>query len=83
MKLSGTHVLVLGLGESGLAMARWCGRQGAVLRVADNRAAPPGMDALARDLPGAELRCGPFDDSLLDGIALLALSPDWHRTNRW
>ncbi|MDP3871944.1 MAG: UDP-N-acetylmuramoyl-L-alanine--D-glutamate ligase [Methyloversatilis sp.] len=75
MSLHGTHVLVLGLGESGLAMARWCGRQGAVLRVADSRAAPPGLDALARDIPGAELRCGPFDDSLLDGIALLALSP--------
>jgi len=75
MSLPGTHVLVLGLGESGLAMARWCGRQGAVLRVADSRAAPPGLDALARDIPGAELRCGPFDDSLLDGIALLALSP--------
>ena len=29
MSLSGTHVLVLGLGESGLAMARWCARQGA------------------------------------------------------
>ncbi|MDP2869398.1 UDP-N-acetylmuramoyl-L-alanine--D-glutamate ligase [Methyloversatilis sp.] len=75
MNLSGTHILVLGLGESGLAMARWCGRQGAVLRVADSRAAPPGLDALARDIPGAKLRCGPFDDSLLDGIALLALSP--------
>lgn len=75
MSLLGTHVLVLGLGESGLAMARWCGRQGAVLRVADSRAAPPGLDALARDLPAAELRCGRFDDSLLDGIALLALSP--------
>jgi UDP-N-acetylmuramoylalanine--D-glutamate ligase len=75
MSLSGTHVLILGLGESGLAMARWCGRQGAVLRVADSRAVPPGMAALARDFPGAELRCGRFDDSLLDGVALLALSP--------
>ncbi len=75
MSLSGKHVLVLGLGESGLAMARWCARQGAVLRVADSRATPPGMDALARDIPGADLRCGAFDDRLLDGIALLALSP--------
>jgi UDP-N-acetylmuramoylalanine--D-glutamate ligase len=56
-------------------MARWCARQGAELRVADSRAAPPGLDALARDIPAAELRCGQFDDSLLDGIALLALSP--------
>jgi UDP-N-acetylmuramoylalanine--D-glutamate ligase len=75
VSLLGTHVLVLGLGESGLAMARWCARQGAELRVADSRAAPPGVEALARDIPAAELRCGQFDDSLLDGIALLALSP--------
>lgn len=75
MSLFGTHVLVLGLGESGLAMARWCARQGAELRVADSRAAPPGVEALARDIPAAELRCGQFDHSLLDGIALLALSP--------
>ena len=75
MSLLGTHVLVLGLGESGLAMARWCARQGAELRVADSRAAPPGVEALARDIPAAELRCGQFDHSLLDGIALLALSP--------
>ena len=75
MSLFGIHVLVLGLGESGLAMTRWCARQGAELRVADSRATPPGLDALARDIPAAELRCGQFDDSLLDGIALLALSP--------
>jgi UDP-N-acetylmuramoylalanine--D-glutamate ligase len=75
VSLLGTHVLVLGLGESGLAMARWCARQGAELRVADSRAAPPGVEALARDIPAAELRCGQFDHSLLDGIALLALSP--------
>jgi UDP-N-acetylmuramoylalanine--D-glutamate ligase len=75
VSLSGTHVLVLGLGESGLAMARWCARQGARVRVADSRATPPGLDALARDIPAAELRCGAFDDALLDHIELLALSP--------
>jgi UDP-N-acetylmuramoylalanine--D-glutamate ligase len=75
MSLAGIHVLVLGLGESGLAMARWCARQGARLRVADSRATPPGLDALARDIPAADLRCGAFDDTLLDRIDLLALSP--------
>ena len=30
------HVLVLGLGQSGLAMARWCALRGARVRVADN-----------------------------------------------
>jgi len=40
--LTGKHVLVLGLGESGLAMARWCALRGARVRVADSRAVPPG-----------------------------------------
>ncbi len=41
MNLSGKHLLVLGLGESGLAMAKWATRQGAVVRVADSRVSPP------------------------------------------
>ena len=34
------HVLILGLGLSGLAMARWCTRHGAIVTVADPREAP-------------------------------------------
>ena len=37
--LNGITVLVLGLGESGLAMARWCARCGANVRVWDSREA--------------------------------------------
>lgn len=39
-------VLILGLGETGVAAARWCARSGARLRVADTRAQPAGLDAL-------------------------------------
>ncbi|HNC66968.1 MAG TPA: UDP-N-acetylmuramoyl-L-alanine--D-glutamate ligase, partial [Thauera aminoaromatica] len=46
--LTGKHVLVLGLGESGLAMARWCALRGARVRVADSRAVPPGVEARDR-----------------------------------
>jgi UDP-N-acetylmuramoylalanine--D-glutamate ligase len=65
-------VLVLGLGESGLAMARWCLREGARVRVADTRDAPPKLDGLD---PGIEVRLGTFDEALLDGIDLIAISP--------
>ncbi len=75
MKLEGRHVLVLGLGESGLACARWCARQGARVRVADTRAAPPYLDELRRRVPAADFVPGEFDKSLLAGIDLLALSP--------
>jgi UDP-N-acetylmuramoylalanine--D-glutamate ligase len=73
--LAGKTVLVLGLGESGLAMAQWLVRQGARVRVADSRSAPPFAAELARTAPAAELRTGSFDDRLLDGIGLIGLSP--------
>jgi UDP-N-acetylmuramoylalanine--D-glutamate ligase len=75
MKLAGRHVLVLGLGESGLACARWCARQGARVRVADTRTAPPYLDELKRRVTGADFRPGEFDKDLLDGVDLLVLSP--------
>ena len=55
MELKGKRVLVVGLGESGLAMAKWLHRQGALVRVADSRDTPPNVDALQRVAPGAEL----------------------------
>ena len=79
MRLDGKHVLVLGLGESGLAVAQWCLRQGAGVRVIDTRAEPPFKAALASTAPQAEFVSAPlaerFDKRLLDGIDLLVLSP--------
>lgn len=74
-ELTGKHVLVLGLGESGLAMARWCALRGARVRVADSRATPPGLDALRADAPLAEVVSGEFGAEVLDGIERVALSP--------
>ena len=68
-------VLVLGLGESGLAMARWCARHGAQVRVADTREAPANLPALRAHVPDAEFVGGPFAVSLLDGVTLVAISP--------
>ena len=75
MELQGKRVLVLGLGESGLAMAKWLVRQGASVRVADSREPPPNRDALRAAAPAAELIAGPFRAECLAGIELLALSP--------
>ncbi len=75
MKLAGKHVLVLGLGESGLAMAQWCARNGAAVRVADTRAAPPGLNELRCRVASADFFTGEFDKGLLEGIDLVALSP--------
>jgi UDP-N-acetylmuramoylalanine--D-glutamate ligase len=67
-------VLILGLGDSGLAMARWCARCGAIVRVADTRASPPQAATLANDVPSATLHQG-LDVALLDGVNLVLKSP--------
>lgn len=71
------NVLILGLGISGLAMARWCVRQGARVTVADTRQTPPQMAALQAECPQAVFCAGPFDESLLgrDAWTLVARSP--------
>jgi UDP-N-acetylmuramoylalanine--D-glutamate ligase len=75
MELKGKRVLVVGLGESGLAMAKWLHRQGAHVRVADSRDNPPNLEALARRAVGAEVIAGPFAAATFAGIDLVALSP--------
>ena len=73
--LTDKRVLILGLGESGLAMARWCLREGARVRVADTRAEPPQRAALAALSGDVDARFGAFDAALLDGVDVLAISP--------
>ncbi len=70
-----TRALVLGLGQSGLAMARWLAREGWHVRVADTRQDPPMRSALERELPQVELHSGGLDAGLLAGVELLAISP--------
>ncbi|MDR6859353.1 UDP-N-acetylmuramoyl-L-alanine--D-glutamate ligase [Variovorax guangxiensis] len=71
--LQDQHVLILGLGASGLAMARWCARHGAKLTVADTREAPPQLEALRADLPDAVFVGGPFSSALVEGTAVRAV----------
>ena len=71
--LQGQHVLVLGLGTSGLAMARWCVRQGARVTVADTREAPPQLARLRLDLPQTDFRAGAFEAGLIEGQDIRAV----------
>ncbi len=74
--MQGERVLILGLGASGLAMARWCGRAGAQLRVWDSRAAPPQQQALQTEWPQAEcLLGGELAVAALDGVNQVLKSP--------
>jgi UDP-N-acetylmuramoylalanine--D-glutamate ligase len=74
--LRNLDVLVLGLGESGLAMAAWCARQGAaVVRVWDSREQPPQAGALALAVPAATLTTGAASADALQGVQLVLKSP--------
>ena len=71
--LQGQNILILGLGASGLAMARWCVRCGATVTVADTREAPPQLAVLQQELPQVRFVAGTFDAALVDGQGLHAV----------
>src|SRR5690625_1547285 len=71
--------LVLGLGQSGAAAARWCAHQGWAMRLADTRSSPPEIESLQADLAQADVQwvLGPdaLAPSVLENIDVLVLSP--------
>ena len=73
--------LILGLGESGLAMAKWCLRNGAQVRMADTR---NHSQLTARQLAWVDelriaglkdIQFGPLNDDLLADIDVIGISP--------
>ena len=77
--LAGSTVLVLGLGASGLAIAKWCARCGATPVVWDSRfgtpQSPAQRDALAASVPHARIVEGALDPGALDGVQRVFKSP--------
>ncbi len=66
------RVLVLGLGDSGLAMARWCARFGAQVTVWDSRAQPPQLAALGDT---AQFITGELTAEIVAGFNAVLKSP--------
>lgn len=76
---AGTSVLILGLGETGAAAARWCARLGAHVVLADTRHEPAGLTELVSQLGEAVRRTltgdAALDVAVLQDIDLIVLSP--------
>jgi UDP-N-acetylmuramoylalanine--D-glutamate ligase len=75
LELQGKNGLVLGLGDTGLSLARWLDRHGARVTVADSRAAPPHAARLGAEVPAAALVTGPYRQQEFDGADFIAISP--------
>jgi len=73
LQLRDLHVLILGLGASGLAMARWCARHGAVVTVADTRTSPPQLQLLQEQWPQIRFVPGAFSAALVEGTPIRAV----------
>ena len=71
--LQGQHILILGLGSSGLAMARWCAEMGADVTVADTREAPANLQILKNELPDVQFISGAFAAHLIEGTSVRAV----------
>ncbi len=67
--------VVVGLGRTGLSVARYLHAQGLEVRVTDSRAEPPGLAALTALDARVPVRTGGFDSALLAGADVVVVSP--------
>ena len=69
------HSLIVGLGATGVAVARYLSARGERVRVIDSRANPPGLAELRAGVPGADVSLETLDPRWLEGASRVLLSP--------
>lgn len=69
------HSLIVGLGATGVAVARYLTVHGENVRVIDSRAAPPGLAELRAACPDVEVVLETLDHRWLDDASRVLLSP--------
>jgi UDP-N-acetylmuramoylalanine--D-glutamate ligase len=67
--------VIVGLGATGLSVARFLARQGVDFAITDSRLTPPGMPALLAEQPRARVSVGGFDPALLAKARRVVVSP--------
>jgi len=67
--------VVVGLGATGLSVARFLSARGEPFIVVDNRDHPPALDKLTSELPEVRTELGPFDSATLCSADQLIVSP--------
>ena len=66
------EMLIVGLGPTGLSVARYLGRQGIAFAVTDSRTNPPGMEDLQREFPEAPCDFGGFHEAFFPVSTIFA-----------
>lgn len=67
--------LIIGLGESGVAMVRYAARTSAPVVVYDSRPSPAALPSFVQRYPDVTVHCGAFAHEYLDGVSEVLLSP--------
>lgn len=67
--------LIVGLGRTGMSVARYLRAQGIAFSVTDSRTAPPELETLKAIAADVTIRTGGFDQSLLDDVNEVIISP--------
>lgn len=75
MKRQADKRVIIGLGTTGLSVARFLARQGLAFAVVDSRMNPPGLTELKSEFPGVEVHLGDFNSVLMDEAGQLIVSP--------
>jgi len=75
MQKSNARTVIVGLGKTGLACARYMHERGRRVVVIDSRNTPPEIAALQRLAPEIEVRVGGFDVSVLKDALEVVVSP--------
>lgn len=67
--------VIIGLGKTGLSCAKYCVEHGVSFAVTDSRSSPPGLMALKKLAPQAQLALGKLSSTLIRQATTLLVSP--------